>query len=117
MEKPSLAGHIFHLHWLPFPIYHWLFHTKRMNWWGPSYKNFRFKIDFMNHSPIDSSFTWLRINIEIFKWYAYPVVIQSGYQPNVGLRVCLLHRVIFDNTKWATRQLWLREGKHEWIKD
>lgn len=113
MDKPSIAGRIFHLHWLPFPVYRLLFFKKNIGNFGLKYKNFRLSIDFMHHSPIDSSFTWIRIYLTMFKWWACPVVIVSGYQPNCGISVNLFHKEIFNNTKWAKRQLWLREGSPE----
>jgi len=112
LEKPSLAGRIFYLSWLPFWFYSLLFFRKNIKW-RPKYGG----LEVMHFSPIDSSFTWIRLYLEIGNWWAYPIVIQSGYQPNVGLKVALLHKIVFNNTKWATRQLWLREGKHCWIKD
>lgn len=110
--KLTLAGRIFHLSWLPFGVYRLLFFRSNIYW------RCKFgSLDFMHHSPIDSSFTWLRLYLKFGNWWAYPVVIVSGYQPNCGIKIAIFHKVLFDNTKWAKVQLWMREGHPEWALD
>lgn len=55
----------------------------------------------MHFSPIDSSFTYCRIYIEIDDWWLYPIVCTAGYQPRVGMKLSLFHRIIFDSTEDA----------------
>jgi len=94
---------------LPFWLHNILFFKRGLNW-NFRLKKFRTYGHIMHFSPIDSSFTYCSVYIELNSWWKYPIACVAGYQPNAGMKLNIWHHEIFDFTKWAQLRLAKREG-------